>query len=47
VTDTGSGIALDAQRRLLTPLFTTKPAGIGTGLGLSVCHRIEATAKGE
>lgn len=35
VQDHGAGIAPDVLRRVLEPFFTTKPAGIGTGLGLS------------
>ncbi|MDM8532513.1 HAMP domain-containing sensor histidine kinase [Anaerolineales bacterium HSG25] len=36
--DTGSGIALDVQRRVFEPLFTTK--GQGTGIGLWLCKTI-------
>lgn len=39
VSDTGRGIPLEAQRRLFTPFFTTKPVGEGTGLGLALAHQ--------
>lgn len=36
VTDSGAGIPLDIQRKMLQPFFTTKELGKGTGLGLSI-----------
>ena len=35
VQDTGDGMDEATQRRIFEPYFTTKPAGLGTGLGLS------------
>lgn len=40
ITDNGVGISEDQKTLIFTPFFTTKPAGSGTGLGLSVCHGI-------
>lgn len=39
VSDTGIGISVEDQRRILEPFFTTKGAA-GTGLGLSICAEI-------
>ena len=40
VTDNGSGIPANLRERIFQPFFTTKPAGEGTGLGLSLSHDI-------
>ena len=38
--DTGKGISTDALPHIFTAFFTTKPDGVGTGLGLSFCKRV-------
>ena len=40
VSDTGTGMDADTQRRLFEPFFTTKGEGKGTGLGLSTVYGI-------
>ena len=40
VADTGKGMDQDVLDRIFDPYFTTKEAGRGTGLGLSVVHGI-------
>ncbi|WP_157020318.1 PAS-domain containing protein [Mesorhizobium xinjiangense] len=40
VTDTGPGISKDILPRIFEPFFTTKDIGMGTGIGLSFCHRV-------
>ncbi|WP_299848779.1 PAS domain-containing sensor histidine kinase [uncultured Roseovarius sp.] len=47
VTDNGPGISDDIKTRIFDPLFTTKDAGKGTGVGLAYCHRIIAAHKGQ
>ena len=40
VSDTGSGMDQETQRRIFEPFFTTKDVGKGTGLGLSTVYGI-------
>ena len=38
--DNGTGISPEVKEKMFNPFFTTKPAGEGTGLGLSLSHDI-------
>jgi signal transduction histidine kinase len=40
IRDNGTGIPPEVKERMFNPFFTTKPAGEGTGLGLSMTHDI-------
>ena len=40
VLDNGPGILPEHRNQIFQPFFTTKPVGVGTGLGLDIAHRI-------
>jgi PAS domain S-box-containing protein len=47
VTDTGSGMSAEAITRAFEPFYTTKPAGQGTGLGLSMVYGFAKQSGGQ
>jgi PAS domain S-box-containing protein len=46
VEDTGAGMELEVLRHIFEPLFTTKPEGEGTGLGLAMVRKAVEGAGG-
>ena len=46
ISDTGPGVSEKARAHLFEPYFSTKPPGIGTGLGLYVCLEIAQEHRG-
>jgi PAS domain S-box-containing protein len=46
VADNGPGIPESVRSRVFEPFYTTKPAGVGTGVGLSVCQAIVSAHDG-
>ena len=46
VQDNGPGVPPDIAGKIFDPLFTTKAAGKGTGVGLALCNRIIASHGG-
>jgi signal transduction histidine kinase len=40
IADNGSGIPLESQPHIFDPFYTTKPVGVGTGIGLGIVSRI-------
>jgi len=46
VTDNGCGMTEEVRRRAFEMFFTTKPRGLGTGLGLPLAHKVAAGAGG-
>jgi two-component system, NtrC family, sensor kinase len=40
IRDNGTGTLVEVKDKMFNPFFTTKPAGEGTGLGLSLSHDI-------
>jgi len=47
VSDNGTGIPPEVLPRIFDPFFSTKPRGVGMGLGLSICHGIVASLGGQ
>lgn len=46
IEDNGSGMSSETMINIFAPFFTTKPVGIGTGLGLSVSNNLIHKAAG-
>ncbi|HEV2618732.1 MAG TPA: ATP-binding protein [Acidobacteriaceae bacterium] len=44
--DDGPGIPLESQPHIFEPFYTTKPVGVGTGLGLGIVQRIVEQYRG-
>jgi signal transduction histidine kinase len=43
IADQGAGVPPELRDQIFQPFFTTKPAGVGTGLGLEIARRIVTT----
>ncbi|MGD1928536.1 MAG: sensor histidine kinase [Leptolyngbyaceae cyanobacterium] len=40
IADTGTGMTAATREKLFSAFFTTKPEGVGTGIGMSISHKI-------
>jgi PAS domain S-box-containing protein len=47
IADTGVGMSSELMEHIFTPFFSTRPAGSGTGLGLTICRRLVEDIGGE
>ncbi|AKU93647.1 Signal transduction histidine kinase [Labilithrix luteola] len=47
VKDNGVGMPAEVLGHVFDPFFTTKTPGVGSGLGLSICHHIVTSLNGE
>jgi PAS domain S-box-containing protein len=47
ISDTGVGMSSELMEHIFTPFFSTRPAGVGTGLGLPICRRLVEDIGGE
>jgi PAS domain S-box-containing protein len=46
VSDSGPGVPEAIRARIFEPFFSTKPQGLGTGVGLSFCHNVVSAHQG-
>jgi len=44
--DTGCGMSAAVMQQIFNPFFTTKPVGVGTGLGLTIAYKIITAGHG-
>ena len=45
--DSGKGLSDTDLKRLFEPFYTTKPSGVGLGLGLAICRDLVAEFHGD